>query len=382
MRYAILALDIILLQFVTASVDVSVLLGLTQQLQLGLFDIRTGGFKEIGGTVGDYYPTEELSSIDIKMGAGVSLSCNAFDPVCHLYLGRSPLLLFLQGSTTRLVSTAATSVFIETVFLVLIATTASAVVSFAVYDPARKVPLLLGIDTSSGDVRVNITLPFVESSYVGGGEQIDVDPSTGDVLVGGRLAIRGPHVIGRLQPLTGEFSKVAEIGANYTAVLAGRSAYDSIHGKLVLQLGAENPARVFDFVVDVHTGAASRVQEGPGQSIATLAFNPKDGLMYGLALETARNGSFERILRTFNTTSMQFKDVCTIPGFVDESGGETALNPASGQLSWISMDPNGGPSSPHVLVTTDIKTCETVHSAPLQDAYPWSIEYLVGGLHE
>lgn len=59
------------------------------------------------------------------------------------------------------------------------------------YDINNKAVTLLGLDLVTGNQVYNVPLPFEESSFVGVGQVVQVNPNTGDVFVCGKDASTG-----------------------------------------------------------------------------------------------------------------------------------------------------------------------------------------------
>lgn len=219
---------------------------------------------------------------------------------------------------------------------------------------------------------------YAESAFIGVGQQIDIDPTTGHVFAGGRLVPKGPHTVGKVDPATGDFTKIAAINGTYLPVLGGASAYDPTTNQLMLQLGVADAIDIF--VVETTTGTVQKIDEDPeeGRVLTTLQYNPKDALVYGLGIKPNGKGGIERTLVTLDLKTKAYNTVCEITDFLIESGGESALDYDAGVLTWIGQKAGAKPTDPFSLISTDIKTCKTVNSPQLcstDASCPWSIEY-------
>lgn len=88
------------------------------------------------------------------------------------------------------------------------------------------------------------------------------------------------------------------------------------------------------------------------------------------------NGTIERTVVRLNPVSQTYTTVGVVPGWLMESGGESALDAASRTLYWIGQPTGAKPTDPFHLVGLNADTGAVVSSPSLcaTDAVcPWSI---------
>lgn len=230
---------------------------------------------------------------------------------------------------------------------------------------------------TSGGLVYDTPLPFAESGFVGVGQQITVDETTGHVFAGGRLTQTGPHTVGRLDPATGKFSVIASLNATYLPVLGGPCVYDPATSQLILQLGTADA--IANFAVNVNTGAVVQIpmDYDTGRVLTTFAYDTVTKLVFGLGVKANGTG-IERTLVSLNPTTKTYTTVGVVTDFLVESGGISALDEGARVLTWIGQKVNAKATDPFYLISTDLKTAKTTYSAnlcPNDAACPWNLEY-------
>jgi len=130
---------------------------------------------------------------------------------------------------------------------------------------------LVGLSLTTGAVTTDILLPFAESAFVGVGQTIDVDPTDGNVFVGGQLVANGPHVVGKLDISTGKFTPIVALNATLIPVLGAASTFDSNSRQMFVQLGSKSTGEIVNYAIDVETKAVTAIPDTQGHVITTMA---------------------------------------------------------------------------------------------------------------
>ena len=238
---------------------------------------------------------------------------------------------------------------------------------------------LVGLDVTTGVIVSNVKAPFVSGPFIGLGQQVDFDQHTGHVIAGGRLTQDGPHVVGRLDPKTGDFVKVAELDSRLLPVLPGPSVFDTISRQEIVMFGNKTESTISLYAINVDTGDISTIAEDPekGRELSTLAYDDKTQLVYGLGMKRVSSTEFERTLVELDPRQQIWRTVGVIEGYEVASGGETTIDEAARALLWIGQKSGANQTDPFHLISVDISSAK-VTAAPIlcnKDAEcPWSID--------
>ena len=122
---------------------------------------------------------------------------------------------------------------------------------------------LVGISITTGEVLVEIPLPFVLEAFVGVGQYVDVDPVSHDVFVTGRSPTDMQHKVYRVNPTANTVTKIADVGDGTSKafdrrfvpfqflmftdpidMLGGISVLDPLNRVLWLQLAVNNSGEI------------------------------------------------------------------------------------------------------------------------------------------
>ena len=238
-------------------------------------------------------------------------------------------------------------------------------------------PTLIGFSLADGSIITSAPLNFYESDLVGVGQTMAVERS-GKVIVAGRFSANGPHVIGLVDPITGNFTQKAQLSAGLQDPLGGAAAYDDTTDTYLLSL--VDAGVQYYYSVSMATGNYTRWPEvwATGSNLQTIDFDPVSGYFWGLGiLAAASDDDDTRVVvrmdaQTFNLTIMG-----SIKGYLLLLGPIAALDSTNRVLYWMgaeSTNPEGG--FYYVGVSLVNASVVSVSSSPVTQPEPWSLEML------
>jgi len=232
-------------------------------------------------------------------------------------------------------------------------------------------PQLVSLALQDGHHISSVDLPFQESLFIGVGESIDVDPTSGVLYITGLDPQSDLHDILQYDPKSGKFTKLNEIGD--ITVMAGIHAFDPKNNLLWLSYGLPDDS-IDLFAMDVSTGQWKYQNVSNSMNMESMIYDSQTGLMYGIGL-TFDEQNHTRLLLTFNTVSLQWKEVGPIPGYFIIDADLGAIDEKNRKLFAVMQgnDENG----PFQLLTIDMNTA-TVEDHPdvnYPDGFPWSIDF-------
>jgi hypothetical protein len=237
---------------------------------------------------------------------------------------------------------------------------------------------MVALRLADGSIVCDQKLPFAESAFVGVGQQVVVDPTSGTTYLGGLLVTGGNHTVGSFDCTTGQFNLIAQINSADLAVLGGAAVFIPNPSRMMLQLGVGD--KIDNFVVDLSTGNVTKLPEDPeaGRILTTLAYNPTTTDVVGLGIRPNSTGGIERTVVRLNTSSWEYHTIGQVHDYLIESGGESAIDVANQLLTWIGQKTGASPSSaPFELITVSLANAHAVSAprlCPNDAACPWSIE--------
>jgi hypothetical protein len=245
------------------------------------------------------------------------------------------------------------------------------------YDDVKNVPTFTGISLATGKVLSSVPVPFAESSFVGVGQLVAWEPGSAQLIAGGQLA-NLTHVIGLVNPTSGEWTHVASLNSTWLDVLGAATCFAPSTGDLIFQLGTQTSIDVF--TLNIKSGAVKPFDQSfsNGQNIETCDYDPISGSAFGLGIEPS-GSTFKRTIVALHPTNMTISVVGDVTDYGIESGGIAAINVASHSLYWIGQKTGAAPNDPFYLVQSSLKDGSTVSSGELctsDPTCPWSLEYL------
>jgi len=264
---------------------------------------------------------------------------------------------------------------------------------------------LIGISTITGAVTSNVELPFAESGFVGVGQAVDFDPTTGDIIATGRLTSSGPHTVLRMNAKTGIYKVIADVDGG--DVLGAATCFNPVTSTEYLEFATNDTfaatyrrmaARLTSTVdnvisdaaspnrlsidlygVDTKSGKVEHIIEDPevGKVLTTMQFDPKTRTIIGLGYHII-DGKFHRTMERFDPVAKAWSQIAELPDCLMESGGVSALD-VVGRVLYVIMQKTGAlPSDPWYLLGLNADTGKAVSNVILcRDfpACPWSLEF-------
>ena len=204
-------------------------------------------------------------------------------------------------------------------------------------------PNLIGIDTATNGVVVDLELPFTEIAFVGIGQGIDVDPGSGDVLVLGQVAAEEMHhAVVRVDYVSKAFTTVAKLTAdapNIGLLGAQASALDAAKQVQYFTLPVNNSKapkaqqiEIHTFVVDLRSGkvAHHKMDQAAGQFVSSMDFDAKTGKIVGF-------GPGEAALSAYRATNRSggFASVAEMLDFMHGRGRYGGADLSAGGAGYV-----------------------------------------------
>jgi hypothetical protein len=161
------------------------------------------------------------------------------------------------------------------------------------YNRTDRKPNLVGLDTKSGKVAVDLELPFAEAGMVGVGQAIDVDPTTGDVIAigqasGATASALGHHYAVRVDFKTKAIMTVANISRDVPSMgvlngLGGGNTLDYTRNAEYINLAVNQSGQtvVATVRIDLKTGATTIAGKPDGNVLWGLHFDAKSDRIFG-----------------------------------------------------------------------------------------------------
>ena len=246
------------------------------------------------------------------------------------------------------------------------------------YSVTLNAPNLVGLSLADGSVISSAPLSIYESGLIGVGQSLAIEPATGRLIIAGRLSATGPHVVGFVDPKTGNFTQVASIDGALRDVLGATSAYDPLTNTLLLSLA--DAANQYFYAVDMKAGNSTRWPEvwETGGNIQTLDYHAASGSFLGLGI-TELGSNITRVLVRLDARNYTFSTVGVVPGYVMMMGPIAALDVAGDVLYWMGAS-IAAPDDGFFYVGLNIMD-GSVASVSTARVYPepWSLEWLNAG---
>jgi hypothetical protein len=245
-------------------------------------------------------------------------------------------------------------------------------------------PNLVGFDTTTGKVAVDIELPFGEMVFVGLGQGLDVDPNTGDIIAIGQKAGAKPgqvghHYVIRIDFATKAITDIATIKLDATnvAILGGQAnTLDYVNQVEYVNLAVNNSGKIaIDiFVIDLKTGAVTAMKTDPskGEMLLSMDYDTKTNRIYGFGpsvpaakpyfddaedykswLKMQNGGQFLHSLAYMDVATKAFTTVGGIHGFGMMEGSIATLDPV-GRVHYSMIQPIQPPAKTWVNSTCTV----------------------------
>jgi hypothetical protein len=172
------------------------------------------------------------------------------------------------------------------------------------YNFTDRKPNLVGFDTTTGAVAVDIELPFGEMVFVGLGQGLDVDPNTGDVIAIGQKAGAKPgevghHYVIRIDFATKKMTNLATIKQDATniAILGGQAnTLDYVNQVEYVNIAVNNSGKVGIniFAIDLKTGIVTILPTDPskGEMLLSMDYDTKTNRIYGFGPSVPSENSY------------------------------------------------------------------------------------------
>lgn len=229
---------------------------------------------------------------------------------------------------------------------------------------------LVSLALNDGHLLRSVDLPFMETVFVGVGQTLDINPTSGVLYISGISPQDQLHVIFRYDPKSGQFDKLNEIGDGN--VLGAIHAFDPNNNLLWLSYAGQDDIELF--ALDVTTGKWVFQHVPNPLNMESMTFDKETGLMYGIGL-TFQDQNHTRMLLTFNTKTLEWGVVGNIPGYFIIDADLAAMDEKNRKL-FVVMQVNDE-KGPFQLLTLDMNTA-TVEAHPdvsFPTGFPWSIDF-------
>jgi len=237
--------------------------------------------------------------------------------------------------------------------------------------------LLIGLSLDDGTVTKQIPLPFSAGGFIGVGQSVNIDPTSGDIFVSGRdPSVNNQHRIYRIDMATGTLTPLATVA--FIDVLGASSVYDPKNKVLWLMFGTNTSINLFGY--NVTNGKLLWNINDDVYNLETMDFDPETGLIYGIGLKVINDSYASRTVVTLNSATGEFNVIAVIDKdqFWIIDGGASALD-WTNRVLYCYLQPRGPESNPFDLVGVDMATGKLVNGAPAActdpGACPWSLEY-------
>ena len=141
----------------------------------------------------------------------------------------------------------------------------------------------------------------MEQGFVGAGQMLAWAADLGVMILGAQTK-DNTHIFGTLHPTTGVWTQVASISGLDLDVLGGSSAYVPGKKLFVFQLGGDGV--IDNYSLDMVSFKIHNTSNTAKMNIESMAYNPKDGLIYGLSL-AIKGGLWNRSIVALNPLTLK-----------------------------------------------------------------------------
>jgi hypothetical protein len=228
-------------------------------------------------------------------------------------------------------------------------------------------PNLVGIDTKSGKVAVDLELPFGEAGLVGIGQALDVDPTTGDVIAIGQASNAAGtlkhHYVIRIDFKTKAVMTVANISKDVPSIgvlngMGGGNTLDYTRNVEYINLAVNKSggADVATIRIDLKTGTSTIAGNSTQDSMMNgLHFDAKSDRIYGFGKSIAPPPNGTKPIHTLaylnaaDGASAPFKVIGGIPGYFLLEAAVVTVDPVARRfytlLQPVQANPGWAPST-------------------------------------
>jgi len=230
---------------------------------------------------------------------------------------------------------------------------------------------LITLSLPDGHYISSVDLPLVQYD-LGIGQTIAVDPNSGVLYITGIDPNANLHDIFRYDPKNGQFTKLNDIG--YFSTMNSLNAFDARNNLLWLSYIIDNDYSIPLFALNVSSGQWKYLNVSVPMNIETMTYDSQTGLMYGIGfVEDATS-----LLYTFNTVSLEWKEVGPISGYLNIDLGLAAIDVINRKLFAI-LEVNEV-NGPWQLITLDLNTATVsdhpvVYFDPDGNGFPVSLDF-------
>jgi len=229
-------------------------------------------------------------------------------------------------------------------------------------------PYLVGLSLEDGSTIGATALPFFDSTYVGVGQYLAVEPASANVFVGGQDANRN-HIMGLVTPGSGKFVVLCNLTSSLRDVFGGTSVFVPATQELWFEL---------DLDIMIFSMATKKVEVLPVSAdyeILGMNLDPNTGVIYGLG---GGPGQGVRTIVALHAANRTITATGEVPAYAMQMGGMTAYNWVEKSVFWIGQKAGADPESQWYMVQNLVDGGKTISAAPLcgnGELCPWSLHF-------
>jgi len=269
---------------------------------------------------------------------------------------------------------------------------------------------LIALNLQTAAIVSETKLPFLEAVFVGVGQSINIDPSSGDLFLSGRDPVDQLHHLYRYSPKTHQIKYITKIGD--IDVMGGSSEYDPVAQILWLTYALNDTTGARRNKQRYYNGipASSRRLTGAGTNkqmnnvnnmeidlvginvntgnvvhqikntlyLETMNYDPVTGLIVGIGLQVYSSTNYTRILMTLNSKTGATKVISELSDYFIIDASISAFN-AKTRLLYAILQPKEPEDAPFELVCVNVNTGKVVShpQVNLQEEAqaPWSLHW-------
>jgi len=268
------------------------------------------------------------------------------------------------------------------------------------FNATSEQPNLVSLWLSNGTIASTVPLNFYEEDFVGVGQALAVDAS-GRLILGAQRSANGPHLVGYVDPTSGNFTQVASLSPTLQDSLGEVVAYDPSLDAVVLSFTSADGADEL-VAVTMKDGNISRTfvdNYDDGQNLQAIAgFDVASHSLVGLGISP---GAVARTVVLLDAATFNLTVVGNISGYLLELGPIATLDESSRILYWMGAPSDAGrnagvqalqgrprnattpaardrqgPKDTWYVIGVNIGTA-SVTSAGELDCEPWSLHFVV-----
>ena len=242
------------------------------------------------------------------------------------------------------------------------------------FDTAKQETNLVTLNATSGAVVGRVAVPGIfEGDLVGVGQNLDVDPASGHVIVSGHRSSSSAIEVGTIDPATGAVTPIVSLPKTLSDADSCVSAFNPDDGSVTIGVSSAGASELVN--VELATKKVTPVAESfaEGHLVQTLMYSRAAKRYVGLGISP---DSTHRTVVALDARTFNFTVAGQVDGFLVEMGPISALDPATGTIYW--MGAKGATTFPFFVVGVSSTTAKVVSASKAlpEGEEPWQLLWL------